>query len=113
MSIVEQGCIDIWIDEIVPCLKDTENGEIKETVMRVRYMDLPQIKNCWRCIIMDGKKPKFLENTSILPSYYERPDPYTSAPSCHVNLLELSRYAKKCGKRLVDLTKEEVQKFSI
>ena len=32
MTSVEQGCIDIWIDEIVPCLKDTETGEIKETV---------------------------------------------------------------------------------
>ena len=33
MTSVEQGCIDIWIDEIVPCLKDTETGEIKETVV--------------------------------------------------------------------------------
>ena len=30
---LEQGCVDIWIDEIVPCLKDTETGEIKETVV--------------------------------------------------------------------------------
>ena len=27
------GCVDIWLDEIVPCLKDTETGEIKETVV--------------------------------------------------------------------------------
>lgn len=33
MSILEQGCIDIWIDEIVSCLKDTETGDIKETVV--------------------------------------------------------------------------------
>ncbi|MBO5160303.1 MAG: hypothetical protein J6B94_12075 [Lachnospiraceae bacterium] len=33
MSTIEQGCIDIWIDEIVPCLKDTETGDIKETVV--------------------------------------------------------------------------------
>ena len=33
MLSVEQGCIDIWIDEIVPCLKDTQTGEIKETVV--------------------------------------------------------------------------------
>ena len=33
MTSVEQGCIDIWIDEIVPCLKDTQTGEIKETVV--------------------------------------------------------------------------------
>lgn len=33
MASIEQGCIDIWIDEIVPCLKDTVTGEIKETVV--------------------------------------------------------------------------------
>ena len=58
-------------------------------------------------------KPKFMENLVISPSYYEQPDPYANAPSCHVNLLELSRYAKQCGKKLVELTQEEVKKFSI
>ena len=33
MLSIEQGCIDIWIDEIVPCLKDTSSGDIKETVV--------------------------------------------------------------------------------
>lgn len=33
MVSIEQGCIDIWIDDIVPCLKDTQTGEIKETVV--------------------------------------------------------------------------------
>lgn len=33
MDLIEQGCIDVWIDEIVPCLKDTETGAIKETVV--------------------------------------------------------------------------------
>ena len=32
-NIQEQGCLDIWIDEIVQCLKDTETGEIKDTVV--------------------------------------------------------------------------------
>ena len=31
--ILKQGCINIWIDEIVPCLKDTVTGEMKETVV--------------------------------------------------------------------------------
>jgi hypothetical protein len=30
---LNSGCVDIWLDEIVPCLKDTETGEIKETVV--------------------------------------------------------------------------------
>ena len=46
---------------------------------------------------MNGMKPKFMENSVIQQSYYEQPNPYVSAPSCHVNLLELSRYAKKKG----------------
>lgn len=33
MISIEQGCIDIRIDEIVPCLRDTETGDIKETVV--------------------------------------------------------------------------------
>ena len=62
---------------------------------------------------MNGTKPKFLENLVIAQIYYEQPDPYVNAPSCHVNLLELSRYAKQCGKKLVELTQEEVKIFSI
>jgi len=27
------GCVDIWIDNVVPCLKDNESGELKETVV--------------------------------------------------------------------------------
>ena len=27
------SCVDIWLDEIVPCLKDNETGAIKETVV--------------------------------------------------------------------------------
>lgn len=30
---IKIGCVDIWIDEIVPCLKDAVTGEIKETVV--------------------------------------------------------------------------------
>lgn len=33
MTSIEQGCIDIRIDEIIPCLKYTQTGEIKEAVV--------------------------------------------------------------------------------
>ena len=62
---------------------------------------------------MNRTKPRFIENSTVNQSYYELPNPYVNAPSCHVNLLELSRYAKKCGKKLTELTKEEVKMFSI
>lgn len=62
---------------------------------------------------MSGMKPRFLENVTMKSDYYESPNPYVNAPSCHVNLLELSRYAKKSGKKLAELTAEEVKRFSI
>lgn len=62
---------------------------------------------------MNGMKPRFMEGSVVNQSYYEKPNPYINAPSCHVNLLELSRYAKKRGKKLVELTQEEVKKFMI
>lgn len=62
---------------------------------------------------MNGTKPKFLKKAKLSPSYYKKPNPYVNAPSCHVNLLELSRYAKKHGKKLIELTQEEIKKFSI
>ena len=32
-ELLEQGCLDVWIDELVPCLKDTTTGEVKNTVV--------------------------------------------------------------------------------
>lgn len=54
-------------------------------------------------------KPKFLEEIPF--GYDEKQDPYKESPMCNVNLLELSRYAKSVNKKLVDLTKEEVEQF--
>jgi hypothetical protein len=58
-------------------------------------------------------KSKFIENQIPEKSYYEQLNPYVNAPSCHVNLLELSRYARRCGKKLVELTQDEVKQFPI
>lgn len=62
---------------------------------------------------MNGIKPNFLKESQLTSDYYKKPNPYMDAPSCHVNLLEMSRYAKKHKKRLADLSAEEVEKFSI
>lgn len=59
------------------------------------------------------ERPKFLEGLIVDESYTKEPDPYTNAPSCHVNLLELSRYARRNGKKLCELSVEEVEKFRI
>lgn len=61
---------------------------------------------------MSGMKPNFLENP-MDDGYYETPDPYVNAPSCNIDLLALSRYAKQEGKKLMELTREEVRRFTI
>ena len=62
---------------------------------------------------MNAIKPHFLKESQLTEDYYKQPDPYVNAPSCHVHLLELSRYAKKHKKCLVDLSAEEVNNFSM
>ena len=32
-ELVERGCLDIWIDDIVPCLRDTVTGDLMNTVV--------------------------------------------------------------------------------
>lgn len=58
---------------------------------------------------MSGMKPRFIDGKVRQKRYYETPDPYENAPSCHVNLLELSRYARRKGKKLVELTADEIK----
>ena len=60
---------------------------------------------------MNGMKPKFLKGKINSIDYYETPNPYVNAISSDIDLLILSRYAKKAGKRLIDLTVEEIEKI--
>lgn len=50
-EILETGCLDIWIDDIVPCLRDTETNELKDTVVfRIEsrsYLKKFNSKNGW------------------------------------------------------------------
>ncbi|MCD8021016.1 MAG: hypothetical protein LUF92_16010 [Clostridiales bacterium] len=62
---------------------------------------------------MSNTIPKFLQNKVLPEDYYAEPNPYIDQPSCNVNLRQLSRYARKMHKKLVDLTEEEVEMFSI
>jgi len=61
---------------------------------------------------MNGMKPKFIDHKDQ-QYYYEKPNPYVNPTLNHVNLPELSRYAKRTGKKLVDITKEELEQFVI
>ena len=57
--------------------------------------------------------PRFLEGEPLPVGYFDQPNPYVNAPSCHVDLPALARYAKAAGKKLAELTKEEVKRFAI
>ena len=59
---------------------------------------------------MNVTKPKFL-TTEPDESYYLPPDPYKNPPRSYVALSDLVEYAKKQGKKPVDLTPEEFQMF--
>ena len=49
---IKNGCIDIWIDDLVPCLRDTKTGELKETVVfRIesrKYLKAFSKENGWK-----------------------------------------------------------------
>lgn len=62
---------------------------------------------------MSGTKPVFLKDKNLPSSYFEIPNPYKNAPSCNINLLQLSRYARSQNKPIAQLTAEEVMQFSI
>ena len=53
-------------------------------------------------------KPKFLEGIKLPQSYFQAPDPYHDAPSNGVSLLALSKYARSKNKRIVDLSRKEI-----
>ena len=57
--------------------------------------------------------PRFLEGEPLPIGYYDCPNPYVNAPSCHVDLPALAKYARQTGKKLTDLTKDEVRQFAI
>lgn len=57
--------------------------------------------------------PKFLEGEKLPSGYYDDPNPYKSAPSCHLDLPALSRYAKSVGKQIAELSREELEQFKV
>ena len=61
---------------------------------------------------MNGTKGPVVLAESM-EAYRASPDPYKDAPSMHVNLLELSRYAERVGKPMCELTKEEIDQFRL
>lgn len=48
------------------------------------------------------------ENRKKVDEYIEKFNPYESKPSIGIDLVALSRYAKKIGKKLEELTEQEL-----
>ena len=62
---------------------------------------------------MNGTRPEFLKDVKLDASYYEPADPYRDAPSCHIDLVALSRYSRKIKKPVAEMTADEIKQFAI
>lgn len=47
------------------------------------------------------------------PEYYAPVDPYEEQPPCKYDLRELTGYARKVGKRITELTYDEIERRSV
>ncbi len=62
---------------------------------------------------MNGTTVKFWEGRTPSPEYYAPVDPYEKQPECKYDLRELTRFARKVGKRITELTYDEIAQFSV
>ena len=63
------------------------------------YMGLPPVK--------------YWENRTPPESHYHPIDPCSPPPPCNINLRALSEYAKQTGRKIIELSYEEVQRFAL
>ena len=91
--------INVWIDEMTPCLKDNLTGELISTeVLRVR-------------------RKSFLQNihyNRYLESLKNTPEPILlSQMPVKMNIRKVADYAKDKGVRISSLSKEELKQFLV
>ena len=61
-----------------------------------------------------GSPPvKYWENRTPPESYYQPIDPCSPPPPCNINLRALSEYAKQTGRKIIDISYDEVQRFAV
>ena len=56
---------------------------------------------------------KFLEGESLPAEYYDQPDPYSEPPVSKYNLRVMVNYAMSIGKKVMELTNEEADRFLV
>ena len=59
------------------------------------------------------KIPRFLEGEQLPAGYFDPPDPYSNPPKSQYNLRAMVNYALQNGKKITELSKEEVRPFLI
>lgn len=57
------------------------------------------------------KIPRFLEGEPLPVGYYDPPNPYANPPKSKYNFRAMVNYAQSKGKKVTDLSKEEVRPF--
>lgn len=57
--------------------------------------------------------PRFMEGQSLPEGYNEAPNPYKNPPNSKYNLRAMVNYALRTGKKVPELTVEEVEQFLI
>ena len=62
---------------------------------------------------MNGIRKPAVILADSMEEYMAPPNPYKNPPRSKLNLLELSRYARRVGKKIEDLTAEEILQFKI
>jgi hypothetical protein len=62
---------------------------------------------------MNGIRKPAVILADSMEEYMAPPNPYRNPPKSKLNLLELSRYARRVGKKIEELTAEEILQFKI
>ena len=62
----------------------------------------------------DKKKlPKFLEGEPLTEGYYDPVSPYEKHPPYPYNLQELMKFSVTSGRKIEDMSKEELNQFAV
>ncbi len=63
--------------------------------------------------MLNGNRPRYMEGRELPDTYYDMPDPYREPPKGVVNLLALSKYLAVNGKKVAELSAEEMTQFFV
>ncbi len=70
-------------------------------------------KNFWRSTPMNGIRKPAVILADSMEEYLAMPDPYKNPPKSKLNIFKLGEYAERVGKRIEDLTAEEILQFKV